>query len=179
MKLPRAVETDNFESASESHERTKRKRKAPKRLDDSDSESDVNNTQNVLSSPPKIYLSKKHKKDTLEKNKKVKNNQDVQLGRSSSGNSMSTIDFLPKQNSSNSVEKSPFLQNTSPSLISKLVNKRKNKPCYISNDFTSCCESSTTTSEMNFSNNFDNVNYEKYSLIFSKAYNVEYLNLIY
>ncbi|XP_025163392.1 uncharacterized protein LOC112590592 [Harpegnathos saltator] len=59
MKLSRAVETDNFESAPESHGRNKRKKKVPKRLDDSSSESD---TRCLVSSPPKIYQKENKKK---------------------------------------------------------------------------------------------------------------------
>lgn len=71
MKLSRAVETDNFESVPESHERTKRKKKVSKRLDYSSSESNESDARCFLPSPPKIYYSEKYKKDIPKKNKKI------------------------------------------------------------------------------------------------------------
>ncbi|XP_077275633.1 uncharacterized protein LOC143904676 [Temnothorax americanus] len=171
MKLSRAVETDNFESAPESQERTKRKTKVPKRLDESSSEPDESDARSFLPSPSKIYHSQKHKKDIPKENKKVvKNNQDIELDRPYSGSSSSLMDSLPKQKSSNSsLEKSPSLQNTSRIYMpwkkftkrTCFMNKMENEQYNISDDSTlrSEIESSAVASQMNHpSHDFDNIN---------------------
>lgn len=162
MKLSRAVETDNFESAPESHGRNKRKKKVPKRLDDSSSESD---TRCLVPSPPKIYQ---------KENKKIVKNS-------------ISMDSWSKQKCSKSVEKPSVLQNISCNSMplktsakpNFFMSKMKDKQCDISNDSTPSIgiKSSTVVSQMNHPrHDFDDANYNRLSPILSKTDNMEYLD---
>jgi len=176
IKLSRAVETQ---------EKIKRKRTIPNRFHNSSSEPDESDAGCFLPSPPKIYHSKKYKNDICKKNQVAKYNQDIKLARTSSRNSISMIDSLPKQKSNNFEEKSHFLQKTSHISMplrkstesTSFINKMKDKQYDISDDSISFTEieSSVVTSQINHSpHNFDNINYEKHSPILSMAHNMDF-----